>query len=109
MVKRFSLFAVFLGLIIINACSEGKLYKNNKEHVKLGQTFVGKFYKEVSKNKFEKGIEKREDKAECWGRFAQELRSVEYCLTPCADTAALVVMAMPASVMNPTSAATLKG
>lgn len=54
MIKRFSLFAVFLGLIIIIACSEGKLYKNNKEHVKLGQTFVGKFYKEVSKNKFEK-------------------------------------------------------
>jgi hypothetical protein len=54
MIKRFSFFTVLLSLFIINACSEGKLYENNKEHVKLGQTFVGKFYKEVSKNNFDK-------------------------------------------------------
>lgn len=54
MIKRFSFFAVFLSLLILSGCSQGKLYQNNKEHVKLGQTFVGKFYKEVSKNNFDK-------------------------------------------------------
>jgi hypothetical protein len=54
MIKRFSFFAIFLSSLFFNACSEGKLYQNNKEHVKLGQTFIGKFYKEVSKNNFDK-------------------------------------------------------
>jgi hypothetical protein len=41
-------------MFLIAGCSEGKLYKNNKEHVKLGQTFAGKFYKDVSKSNFDK-------------------------------------------------------
>ena len=54
MIKSFSFFAVFLSLTTLYSCSSGKLYENNKEHVKLGQTFVGKFYKEVSKKNFDK-------------------------------------------------------
>jgi hypothetical protein len=54
MIKSFSFFAVFLSLSTLYSCSRGKLYENNKEHVKLGQTFVGKFYKEVSKKNFDK-------------------------------------------------------
>ncbi len=54
MKKRFSFFAVFFISFFFNACSEGKLYQNNKEHVKLGQIFIGKFYNEVSKNNFDK-------------------------------------------------------
>jgi hypothetical protein len=33
------------------------------------------------------------------GRFVHVLPSVEYCHSPCADTAAFVVIAMPASVL----------
>jgi len=54
MINSFSFFAVFSTIIMLSSCSSGKLYENNKEHVKLGQTFVGKFYKEVSKKNFDK-------------------------------------------------------
>ncbi len=54
MLKKISILLISLPFLMLNACSEGKLYQNNKEHVKLGQTFVGKFYKEVSKNNFDK-------------------------------------------------------
>jgi hypothetical protein len=54
MIKRISILLISLPFLMLTACSEGKLYQNNKEHVKLGQTFVGKFYKQVSKNNFDK-------------------------------------------------------
>jgi hypothetical protein len=54
MPKKFVILLISLPLLILNACSNGKLYQNNKEHVKLGQIFIGKFYKEVSKNNFDK-------------------------------------------------------
>jgi hypothetical protein len=54
MLKKISILLISLPFLMLNACSEGKLYQNNKEHVKLGQTFVGRFYKEVSKNNFDK-------------------------------------------------------
>lgn len=54
MLKKITTLFIALNLFLLNACSEGKLYKNNKEHVKLGQTFVGKFYKAVSKKNFDK-------------------------------------------------------
>lgn len=54
MLKKITTLFIALSLFLLNACSEGKLFKNNKEHVKLGQTFVGKFYKEVSKKNFDK-------------------------------------------------------
>ena len=54
MIKKISILLISLPFLMLTACSEGKLYQNNKEHVKLGQTFVGKFYKQVSKNNFDK-------------------------------------------------------
>lgn len=54
MLKKIAILVILLCFLMLSACSEGKLYQNNKEHVKLGQTFVGKFYKEVSKNNFDK-------------------------------------------------------
>jgi hypothetical protein len=40
--------------LMFTACSEGTTYQNNKEHVKLGQDYAGKFYKEISTGNFEK-------------------------------------------------------
>jgi hypothetical protein len=54
MLNKCAILLILLPFLIINACSQGKLYQNNKEHVKLGQIFIGKFYKEVSKNNFDK-------------------------------------------------------
>jgi hypothetical protein len=54
MLKKISILLILLPFLMLNACSEGKLYENNKEHVKLGQTYVGKFYKEVSRKNFDK-------------------------------------------------------
>lgn len=54
MTKSIHFFAIIIATFLLEGCSEGKLYKNNKEHVKIGQTFAGKFYKEVSKNNFDK-------------------------------------------------------
>jgi hypothetical protein len=52
--KTVYFYKVILFIAFLASCSQGKVYTNNKEHVKLGQTFVGKFYKEVSKNNFDK-------------------------------------------------------
>lgn len=49
MLKKLRIIIFSILVVLVNACSEGKLYQNNKEHVKLGQNFAGKFYKEISK------------------------------------------------------------
>lgn len=54
MLKKITFLVISLNFFLYSACSEGKLYQNNKEHVKLGQIFAGKFYKEVSKSNFDK-------------------------------------------------------
>lgn len=40
-------------IIVLSACNSGKNFKDNKEHVKLGQNFAGMFYKQVSKSNFD--------------------------------------------------------
>jgi len=52
--KRLTIFVIALLTVFASSCADGKLYKDNKEHVKLGQTLAGIFYKEVSKGKFDK-------------------------------------------------------
>lgn len=54
MLKNLGLVFFSIIILIVYACQEGKFYQNNKEHVKLGQTFAGKFYKEISKKNFDK-------------------------------------------------------
>lgn len=54
MLKSFANYILAVSFMLLGSCAGGKLYENNKEHVKLGQTFAGKFYKEVSKSNFDK-------------------------------------------------------
>lgn len=51
-----SVTMLFLGIIMLFSCAPKKVYHNNKEHVKLGQEFAGKFYKQVSKNNMDSAV-----------------------------------------------------